>query len=138
MECFYSFDKIFNISNEDFFAQFVYVTQETHESSETPDSSTSLEVEKIIQNNFLIDEWIEDITTYKDSELDKLNELYNYLRYSDNDSYLYQIFEDFQSTLTIEKNEILEDIYIRRKVLDVINNFGITAYIPKYIQNLKS
>lgn len=118
-QCFYQFSQLMSISNESFYAGFVF---------------TGLAPAVVATSNSYITTWIPEISAAGSGDISNLNSLAEWCKNSEGDSDLISILEDrgtIKSTMTMR--QISNDIYKNRHALEVIHERAQGTYIPTYI-----
>lgn len=109
-ECFTDFSEIINISNEAFYNGFVGEAE-------------------VVTSNTYIDKWVSEFNS--DADLNKIQALTNWCRTSHGDSPMINLLEDQGNVKVLpKKEELINKIYLDRKLLIIIKLFELSTYIP--------
>lgn len=128
---YYAFDWM-ETTEESFFAAWVMGTPSTGEGGESG-GGTATKPKPI--SNTLIDAWIPEIEAAPNQDLANVTACKDFCANSNGSGMLISLLED-QGKLKSYKDreEIANDIYITRKLLEVIQDKGYSIYIPSYIK----
>ena len=122
-ECLYGFDELMSISEETFSSGFSY-------------ASASDGGAATVSENTYITKWTADITAYASSVADSLSNVAVWCRDAGGNSDLIDLLEDRGTVVSsMTRDEIAEEIYINRGVLEIIEAFGADVYIPTSVSS---
>ena len=119
-KCFYQFP-LMGISNETFHAAWIMGI--VNESEEEPIDHT------------MIKEWASEINAAIQTDFNNVQALLTWVQNSCNTNYLVNLLEDTGRLIHQPwTQEIATDIYITKKLLEVIKALGLRVYIPSYLR----
>lgn len=129
-DCFYSFNGLMTVTNEQFFNVWVEETPTT----ETMDNTGGGTLTPVPVSNPYLTTWQTEITDAPTDELSKINACVEWLKNSGDSTILIDLLEDRGTLISsMEREDIALMIYNDRHVLEVLNERNISAYIPSYI-----
>lgn len=127
-ECFYNFKPLLEVSNEAFFASFVYGVPEGAGGSEEGGAAEPVPI-----SNTLLTSWTQSILAAKTGDETNINNLANWCLNSGGNCDLICLFENqgriVESLSVKEKADI---IFVERHAKEVIETLGLDVYIPSY------
>lgn len=127
-QCFYQFSQLMAISNEDFYAAWIF---------EQPPLGQPLPDNPVPISNTLIDAWIPEINQAKTTDKSNLVTLAEWCKNSEGDSDIISLLEERgRITSTLLMRQIAEEIYIARGVLEIIKDRNAGVYIPSYYKGV--
>lgn len=125
-DCFYKFTELLTIDNETFYQAWVYGE---------PETDTTGTGEQVPLSNPYSDKWVAEITAAIKGDITNVQTLSDWVQYASGNSDLVSLFEDegkITEHLTIK--EIANQIYITKKMLNVIITLNLSVYVPSYIK----
>lgn len=123
-ECFYQFSELLSISNETFYAGFVFESSGGEQPTQVPTSNKYLE------------KWTPEVQQAKASDKSNIEKLAEWCKNSEGNSDVISLLEDRGRIVsTLEMREIADIIYIDRKLLNIIKQLNLAVYIPSYYNN---
>lgn len=129
-DCFYSFNSLLSITNEQFFNVWVEETPTTGGTDSTGGGTLT----PVPVSNPYLTTWQTEITDAPTGELSKINACVEWLKNSGDNTILIDLLEDRGTLISsMEREDIALMIYNDRHVLEVLNERNISAYIPSYI-----
>lgn len=118
--CFYDFSQLMTITNAAFYAGFVF--------------STSPEGGSAVSSNTYLDAWTAGITSAASSEASAASNVAAWCKDAGGNSDLIDLLEDRGTVVSsMSREEIAEEIYVNRGVLEIINSRGLDVYVPSYL-----
>ena len=121
-ECFADLSGMLEVSNETFYAAFVF----------GPDPVTG--VTGPLSNSY-IDEWTEELEEAKTGDTEKVLALAEWCKNSGGSSDVIDLLEDKGEEISsLSREEIATKIYREKKLLDAIGILGLATYVPTFLK----